>query len=75
MNIKKIALGVLGVCSVVIVVFFIQREQQSSLMVCDTQETKAICQECTCERGKPVPSAGKAACPDGSQPICKDVVK
>jgi hypothetical protein len=81
MNLKKIALGVIGLVIVVVLGYFVKQNTSNTRKICSPVADKMICQECSCPMGQPIPSNAmpapgmnsSVACPDGATPTCKEV--
>lgn len=73
MNLKKLALGVIAVCAVVVLGYYIQQNSSNTRKICSPAAGVSVCQECTCPMGRPIPGIDSVACPDGAIPTCKPV--
>lgn len=81
MNLKKIALGVIGIVIVLALGYLVKQNRSNSRKICTPVAEKLVCQECTCPMGQPIPTNIMpvpgvntfVACPDGATPACKQV--
>lgn len=81
MNLKKIALGVIGIVIVIVLGYFVKQNSSNTRKFCSPEADKMVCQECSCPMGQPIPSNtppapgvhSSVACPDGATPVCQKV--